>query len=318
MTGHVVALCGGVGGAKLAHGLAMALPAQELSIIVNTGDDFEHLGLHISPDLDSVIYALAGLSDPIRGWGRREETWRFMEALKGLAGESWFQLGDADLAMHIERTWRLARGATLSEVSAHFCRVLGITAQVLPMSDDPVRTRVLTADGWLDFQDYFVHRQCQPPVREFMFDGAATARAQSDAAVALKRRDLRAIIICPSNPFVSVEPILAVAGIRALLQQCDAPVVAVTPIIGGKAIKGPAAKMLAELGLEVSGAAVAARYAGIIDGFVLDHGDPIPEPLPGVTFFAAATLMNTTADRVGLARAVLQVADALSGIAPVA
>jgi LPPG:FO 2-phospho-L-lactate transferase len=311
MTGHVVALCGGVGGAKLAHGLANALQPEELSIVVNTGDDFEHLGLTIAPDLDSVVYALAGLSDPVRGWGRRDETWTFMEALRGLGGESWFQLGDGDLAVHVERSWRLAQGATLSEVTAHLFRALAITARVLPMSDDPVRTRVLTADGWLDFQEYFVRQQCRPAVREFMFAGAEMARAQPDALAALERRDLRAIIICPSNPFVSVEPILAVPGIRSAIQQSNAPVVAVTPIIGGKAIKGPAAKMMAELGLDVSGAAVARRYADIIDGFVIDQADPIPAPLQGVTYFSAATLMSTVEDRLQLARGVLRAADAL-------
>jgi LPPG:FO 2-phospho-L-lactate transferase len=174
-----------------------------------------------------------------------------------------------------------------------------------------VRTRILTADGWLDFQEYFVRRQCQPAVREFMFAGSETARAQPDALAAFERRDLRAIIICPSNPFVSVEPILAVPGIRVALQQARVPVLAITPIIGGKAIKGPAAKMMAELGLDVSGAAVARRYAGIIDGFVLDHADPLPEPQRDATFFRAATLMNTTDDRLRLAHAVLQAADAL-------
>jgi LPPG:FO 2-phospho-L-lactate transferase len=312
MTGHVVALCGGVGGAKLAQGLSMALPPEELSLIVNTGDDFQHLGLSISPDLDSVIYALAGLSDPVRGWGRRDETWTFMHALKGLSGESWFQLGDGDLAMHVERTWRLAQGATLSEVTAHLCRALGIAIRVLPMSDDPVRTRVLTAEGWLEFQEYFVHQQCRPAVREFTFAGAATARAQPAALAALERRDLRAIVICPSNPFVSVEPILAVPGIRAALRQSPAPVVAVTPIIGGKAVKGPAAKMMAELRLEVSGEAVARRYADIIDGFVVDHADPVPEPLQNVRFFGAATLMTTVDDQLRLAHAVLQAADMLA------
>jgi LPPG:FO 2-phospho-L-lactate transferase len=311
MTGHVVALCGGVGGAKLAQGLSVALSPEELSLIVNTGDDFRHLGLSISPDLDSVIYALAGLSDPVRGWGRRDETWTFMDALKGLGGESWFQLGDGDLAMHVERTWRLAQGATLSDVTAHLCRALGIAIRVLPMSDDPVRTRVLTAEGWLDFQEYFVHRQCRPAVREFTFAGAETARAQPDALAALERPDLRAIVICPSNPFVSVEPILAVPRIRAAIQQSHAPVVAVTPIIGGKAIKGPAAKMMAELRLDVSGEAVARRYAGLIDGFVIDQADPLPEPLQDITFFSAATLMTTTDDRVRLADAVLQAADTL-------
>jgi LPPG:FO 2-phospho-L-lactate transferase len=313
LSGHVVALCGGVGGAKLAHGLSLALAAEpdSLSIIVNTGDDFQHLGLSISPDLDSVMYALAGLSDPVKGWGRRDETWRFMTALQGLGGESWFQLGDGDLAVHVERSWRLAQGASLSDVTAHLCRALGIAARVLPMSDDPVRTRVLTLEGWLDFQDYFVRRQCQPTVREFMFSGAETARAQPDALAALQRADLRAIVICPSNPFVSVEPILAVRGIRAAIQQSKAPVLAVTPIIGGKAIKGPAAKMLTELGLDVSAAGVARRYVGLIDAFVVDQSDPAPDPLPGVTFVSAATLMSSVDDRLWLARAVLRAADTL-------
>jgi len=313
VSGHVVALCGGVGGAKLAHGLSLALAAEpdSLSIIVNTGDDFRHLGLSISPDLDSVMYALAGLSDPVKGWGRRDETWRFMTALQGLGGESWFQLGDGDLAVHVERSWRLAQGASLSDVTAHLCRALGIAARVLPMSDDPVRTRVLTPEGWLDFQDYFVRRQCQPTVREFMFSGAETARAQPDALAALQRADLRAIVICPSNPFVSVEPILAVRGIRAAIQQSKAPVLAVTPIIGGKAIKGPAAKMLTELGLDVSAAGVARRYVGLIDAFVVDRSDPAPDALPGVTFVSAATLMSSVDDRLWLARAVLRAADTL-------
>jgi LPPG:FO 2-phospho-L-lactate transferase len=311
MSGPVVALCGGVGGAKLAQGLASVLQAGELTIIVNTGDDFEHLGLSIAPDLDSVLYALAGLSDPDRGWGRRDETWTFMKALQSLGGEAWFQLGDGDLALHVERSWRRARGANLSEVTAHLCGVLSIAARVLPMSDDPVRTRVLTPDGWIDFQDYFVHRQCQPVVQAFKFTGAESARAQPEALAALQRRDLRAIIICPSNPFVSVEPILAVPGIRAAIGQSDAPIVAVTPIIGGKAIRGPAAKMMAELGLEVSAGAIARRYADIIDGFVVDESDSMPEPIQGVTFFSAATLMKSADDRLQLARAVLRVADAL-------
>jgi LPPG:FO 2-phospho-L-lactate transferase len=313
MSGHIVALCGGVGGAKLAQGLYAAVPPEEFSIIVNTGDDFRHLGLHIAPDLDSVLYALAGLSDPIRGWGRRDETWTFMRALESLNGESWFRLGDGDLAMHVERSWRLNQGATLSEVTARLSRSLGIAVPVLPMSDDPVRTRVLTDDGWLDFQEYFVHRQCQPTVRGFAYVGAEAARAQPDALTALNRPDLRAVIICPSNPFVSVEPILALAGIRSAIQQVRAPVLAVTPIIAGKAIKGPAAKMMAELGLEVSGAAVARRYADLIDGFIIDQADPMPDTLPGVTFFRAPTLMQSNDDRLRLAHAVLEAADSLRG-----
>jgi len=311
MTGHVVALSGGVGGAKLVHGLAMALPPEALSIIVNTGDDFRHLGLSISPDLDSVVYALAGLSDPIRGWGRREETWTFMKALAGLGAPDWFQLGDGDLAMHVERSRRLAEGVPLSEVTRHLCRALGIATRVLPMSDDPVCTQVMTGDGWLDFQEYFVHRQCQPAVSQFRFAGAAAARAQPDALAALGRHDLRAIIICPSNPFVSIEPILAVPGIRAAIEHTTAPVIAVTPIINGKAIKGPAAKMMTELGLPVSAAAVAQRYAGLVDGFIIEDTDPIPDADAGITFFAAATLMRNDEDRLRLAHAVLGAADAL-------
>lgn len=317
MSGQVVALCGGVGGAKLAHGLSMALATAEpesLTIIVNTGDDFKHLGLSISPDLDSVMYALADLSDPIRGWGRRDESWRCMEALRGLGAESWFQLGDTDLAVHIERSWRLAGGATLTEVTAHLCQALGITARVLPMSDDPVSTRVRTDEGWLDFQDYFVRRQCQPTVREFEFAQAARARPQPDALAALQRPDLRAVIICPSNPFVSVEPILSVPGIRSALCETAAPVIAVTPIIGGKAIKGPAAKMMSELGLEVTPAAIARRYADFIDAFMIDVSDPMPEPVPDVKIVSAATLMTRIEDRLWLARAVLHAADALASV----
>jgi LPPG:FO 2-phospho-L-lactate transferase len=311
MSGHVVALCGGVGGAKLAHGLALALPPQDLTIVVNTGDDFRHLGLHVSPDLDSVMYALAGLSDPVRGWGCRDETWTFMGALARLGGESWFRLGDGDLATHVERSWRLAKGASLSAVTAHLCTALGIGPRVLPMSDDPVRTRVLTEAGWLDFQEYFVHRQCQPRVRDFMFAGVDTARPQPDLLVTLGRSDLRAIVICPSNPFVSIEPILAVAGVRSAVQRARAPVLAVTPIIGGKAIKGPAAKMLAELELDVSATAVARRYLGLIDGFVLDTVDGHVEPVPGVELFTAPTLMNNVADRLKLALEVLRIVDTL-------
>lgn len=304
MNGHVVALCGGVGGAKLAHGLAMALPAGRLSIIVNTADDFEHLGLHICPDLDSVLYALAGLSDPLRGWGRSDESWNFMEALQQLGGPDWFRLGDRDLAIHVERTRRLRGGEPLSEVTAHLCRQLNVAAEVFPMSDAPVRTRVLTEVGPLDFQEYFVRRRCEPRVRGFTFEGARAARALPQAMQAIARA--RLVVICPSNPFVSVEPILAVPDIRVALQDAAAPVIAVTPIVGGKALKGPAAKMFTELGMQAGSDAVARRYADLIDGFVFDAGDPPPAPLPGVHFFSAATVMRTDPDRRALAEAVLR------------
>jgi len=307
----VVALCGGVGGAKLADGLARVIRSDELTIVVNTGDDFRHLGLWISPDIDSVLYALAGLSDPVRGWGRRDETWSFMAALRQLQGPGWFQLGDADLATHVERTYRLAQGESLSAVTARFAHVLGILARVLPMSDDPVSTQLLTDEGWLEFQDYFVHRQCRPRLERIEFRDAETARAQPAAVAALRREDLRAIVICPSNPFVSIEPILAIPAFRDALRERRVPAIAVTPIIGGRAVKGPAAKMLSELGLEVSGLSVARRYAGLIDAFVLDHTDPPAVPVPGITVSHVPTLMQSLEDREQLAHAVLALADAL-------
>ncbi len=312
MSGHVVALCGGVGGAKLAHGLARVLAGDELTIIVNTGDDFRHLGLWVSPDIDAVVYALAELSDPVRGWGRREESWNFMAALAGLGGESWFQLGDRDLAMHVERTWRLAAGEPLSAVTERIRRRLGIAASILPMSDATVSTRVETDAGWLDFQEYFVHRRCEPAVRGLDYAGAATAGPLPAALAALARSDLCAVVICPSNPFLSIEPILALPALRAALEAVRAPVIAVTPIIGGEAVKGPAAKMLRELGFESSSGAVARRYAGLADVFISDAADPLPPPVPGMRIVRAATLMTGVAEREGLAREVLRQAAAAS------
>jgi LPPG:FO 2-phospho-L-lactate transferase len=232
-----------------------------------------------------------------------------MAALAGLGGETWFQLGDADLAMHVERSWRLAAGESLSAVTDRIRRRLGIGARILPMSDDPVRTRVLTDAGWLDFQEYFVHRRCEPAVRAIEYAGADRARAQADALAALQRSDLRAVVICPSNPFLSIEPILALPGLRAALEQTAAPVVAVTPIIGGQAVKGPAAKMLREMGFAANSAAVARRYAGLVDVFVSDAADAEPETVPGMRCVRAPTLMTDVDDRERLARTVLALAD---------
>ncbi len=309
MSGHVIALSGGVGGAKLAHGLYLALGAGELTVIANTGDDFRHLGLHVSPDIDSIVYALAELSDPVRGWGRRDETWNFMEALCGLGGETWFALGDGDLAMHVERSRRLASGETLSGVTGAICGALGIHASILPMSEDAVRTRLRTDEGWLEFQDYFVRRRCEPEVREYAFEGAMQARMQPQALAALERADLRAVIVCPSNPFLSIDPILAVPGMRDAIVRCAAPVIAVTPLIGGRALKGPAAKIMQELGFEVGAGAVARHYADLIDLFVYDESDAPPTRAADVPVAAAHTLMNCTADRVNLARRLLALAD---------
>ena len=257
----VVALSGGIGGAKLALGLSRILPADQLLIVANTGDDFEQLGVSISPDIDTLMYTLAGLDNRELGWGRRDESWAFMEALGALGGPVWFRLGDRDMAIHIERTRRRLAGESLSAITADFCRRLGVGPRVLPMSDDPVRTRVLSETGWLDFQDYFVGQQCRPVVRELAFVGAERARPQTEVLAALAGGRVRAVVVCPSNPFISVEPILAVKGMRAALLGCGAPVVAVSPIIGGRAVKGPTAKMMTELGIVPSAASVAARLA---------------------------------------------------------
>jgi len=306
--GLVVALSGGVGGAKLALGLSRVLPANELLVVANTGDDFEHLGLSISPDIDTLAYVLAGLDNTEQGWGRRDETWSFMATIGTLGGADWFRLGDRDLALHVERTRRLRDGETLSQITADICRRLGISIRVLPMTDDRVRTRVRSDEGWIDFQDYFVRQQCRPIVRELAFDGVDKARAQPDIISTLGSGKVRAVVICPSNPFISIEPILAVPGMRAALAGCGAPVVAVSPIVGGRAVKGPTAKMMQELGLPVSAASAAARYGDLLTGYVVDSADA-----EGVRakLHVAPTLMTTLEDRERLARTVLGFADSL-------
>ncbi len=312
--GLVVALSGGIGGAKLALGLSRIVPADDLMVVANVGDDFEHLGLHISPDADTLMYTLAGLDNKELGWGRRDETWSFMETLTALGGENWFRLGDRDLAVHVERTSRLRRGETLSAITADFSRRLGVGPRLLPATDDPLRTRMRTDEGWLDFQDCFVRLRCRPVVRELAFEGAENARPHPDLLTALRDERLRAVIICPSNPFISVEPILAVPGMREALSTSPAPVIAVSPIIGGRAVKGPTAKMMVELGMRPSAAAVAERYGDLIDGYVMDIGDAdeAAHLAPAVTL--APTLMTTLAEREQLARVVLETADALASV----
>ena len=310
----VVALSGGVGGAKLAHGLARVLAAEDLTIIVNTGDDFRHLGLHVSPDIDSVLYALAGLADPVKGWGRRDETWTFMAALATIGGETWFQLGDADLAIHVERTRRLSEGEALSDITADFCERLGIASRVLPMTDDTVRTVLITTEGALDFQDYFVRLRCEPEVLKIEYQDADDADVHPDILAALDDPLLRAVIFCPSNPFLSINPILEVGGMRDALANCAAPVVAMSPIIGGRAIKGPTAKIMNELGWPTTAAAVAQLYVDLLDGYVLDHADAQDAAAVadlGIQVIPAHTLMQTLEDREALARRVLATADAL-------
>jgi LPPG:FO 2-phospho-L-lactate transferase len=308
-TGKVVALSGGIGGAKLALGLAHVLAPDDLTVIANVGDDFEHLGLHVSPDIDTLVYTLAGLANPELGWGRAGETWSFMAALASLGGPGWFRLGDGDLAMHVMRTHRLAQGVPLSTVTADICARLGITTRVLPATDDPVRTRVRLDEGWLDFQDWFVGRRAAPAVRELAFDGAASARPLPAVLDALADPDLRAVVVCPSNPLISIEPILGVPGLREAVRACAAPVVAVSPLIGGRAVKGPTAAMLNDLGAGATVAAVVERYRDLLDGFVLDEADAAAASALGVPTIATKTLMLTLADRTRLAEDVLAFAD---------
>ncbi len=305
--GFVVALSGGIGGAKLALGLYRVLPPGGLIVVANTGDDFTHLGLAVSPDLDTLLYALAGLDNPVTGWGRRDETWTFMTALEALGGETWFKLGDGDLAIHVERTRRLAAAEPLSAITDDLRRRLGIAARLLPMSDERVRTRLSCTEGWLDFQDYFVRRQCRPVVREIAFDGIEAARPHPEFLAALADPALRLVVICPSNPFISIDPILALPGVREALRRSTAPVVAVSPIIGGRAVKGPTAKLMAELGLPVDAAAVARHYGDLIDHYVIDAADADSVAGLVMPLTATRTLMETLADREALARVVLGV-----------
>ena len=317
---RVLALTGGIGGAKLALGLAKVLGPDEVAFVVNTGDDFEHLGFHISPDVDTLVYTLSGEANVDTGWGRRDESWHFMDVAKNLGMQTWFRLGDRDLALHVYRRERLAEGATLTETTGEICECLGVTQPVLPMSDDPVRTRVLTPDGPLAFQHYFVRDRCRPAVTGFEFDGIGQAAVNPEIAALLARDSsaspgagLGAIVICPSNPFVSVDPILDLPGMRRLLRSAGAPIVAVSPIVGGRAIKGPTAKMMRELDIPASATAIARHYGDLITGFVLDECDAVLESEVadlGLATTVTQTVMSSLDDRIALARDVLAFAGA--------
>jgi LPPG:FO 2-phospho-L-lactate transferase len=310
----VVALSGGIGGAKLALGLHRVIDAGALGVVANVGDDFLHLGLSICPDIDTLLYTLAGLADPVRGWGRRDETWRFMDALATLGGPAWFQLGDADLALHVERTRRMACGESLSSITAVFCERLGVATALWPASDDVVRTRVRTSAGWMSFQEYFVAQRCEPVVEALDYQGCEAARPCAHVLEALRNPALRAVIIAPSNPLLSIEPMLAMPTFRDALRLCHAPVIAVSPIIGGVAVKGPTAKMLQELGQPIDGLEAARRYADVIDGYVLDQRDAhlAPASPVGVQVVATNLLMTNLESKVRLARECLAFADTLA------
>jgi len=310
MAGSVLALAGGVGGARFAHGLAGRLEPSRLTIVVNTADDFEHLGLHISPDLDTMTYTLAGINDPAQGWGIRGESWAAMGALKRLGGEDWFALGDQDMATHLLRSLRL-RSESLSDITSDFSRRLGIRHRIVPMSDDPVRTMVDTDEGRLAFQDYFVRRHGQPRFIGVDFEGSASARPAAAFLDALDDPALEAIIICPSNPLLSIRPILALPGIEERLRQHRAPVLAVSPFIGGKTVKGPAAKMLQEVGLPVTPAGLRQCYEGLLDALVIDRADAEhdiqgdDEEHRHIPVLVTDTLMRDAADQLRLADEVL-------------
>ena len=311
--GTVVALAGGVGGAKLADGL-QACVGRSLSVVVNTGDDCERHGLLVMPDHDTVLYNLAGIEQAEWGWGIEGDTHAAMDQLGAYGEETWFSLGDRDLALHVARTARLRAGGRLTDVCLGLQRALGIPARVLPMADEPVRTQVRTDDGWLEFQEYFVHRRQAPEVYEIRFDGIDDARPTPDVLTAIGKA--AAIVVCPSNPLVSIAPILALSGLREALAAARArgvPVAAVSPIIGGRALKGPADRMLASLGLEPTATGVARLYADLADVFVLDSVDaalaPAVEAL-GPRAFVTDTVMTDDASRARLAAEVLAAVDA--------
>ncbi|WP_097090582.1 2-phospho-L-lactate transferase [Novosphingobium sp. Chol11] len=308
---RVVTLTGGVGGAKLVLGLMQICPPEQITAIVNTGDDFRHLGLAISPDIDTLLYTLSGKANKTQGWGREGESWSFMDAVKSLGGEDWFLLGDGDLALHVLRSHLLAEGETLSAITARFASAWELGLSILPMSDDPVATHLTTSEGDMPFQRYFVERRCAPEVEAIRFEGAERASAAAGVIEAITDSATKAILIAPSNPWLSVDPILAVPGIKEALADTHAPIVAVSPIVGGQAVKGPTAKLMGEMGLAVTNESIAAHYADVIDGLLVDERDDAS----GLTIphDVTDTLMKTLADRERVARAALALADRIAG-----
>jgi LPPG:FO 2-phospho-L-lactate transferase len=300
----IVVLTGGVGGAKLVLGLINAVEASTVTAIVNTGDDFRHLGLHISPDIDTLLYTLSGKANAAQGWGREGESWAFLSALKELGGEDWFMLGDMDMAVHVLRTALLAKEEGLSAITNRFAQAWGIEVNILPMSDDPVATMIDSDEGVLEFQRYFVERRCAPAVRSVRFAGVEAARPAPGVVEAILAADT--VLIAPSNPYLSVDPLLAIAGIRDALVQCKAPVVAVSPLISGQAVKGPTAKLMAELGLKVDNDTIALHYGDVIDGLLIDTGDVCD--VLGLAVAQTDTLMTTLDDKIRVARAAIALA----------
>jgi LPPG:FO 2-phospho-L-lactate transferase len=305
-----LALSGGVGGAKLVAGLAQVLPADSLVVAVNVGDDFEHLGLTICPDLDTVLYTLAGRVHPQQGWGRADESWGVLNELRHLGGEHWFLLGDRDIALHLLRRQLLDRGLSLSQTAAVLAQRLGIDITVVPVSDQPVRTMVETDQGRLAFQDYFVRLRCEPALRSLDFHGAASASLSPVVRAALESTDLGGVILCPSNPYLSVAPMLAITELRERLRALAVPVVAVSPIVAGAAIKGPTAKIMRELNVQPTAAVIADLYADFVDTVVVDVADTALAA-GDARFAVAPTVMTTLEQKIALARHCLGLIDTL-------
>jgi LPPG:FO 2-phospho-L-lactate transferase len=304
--GKVVALAGGVGAAKLLRGLVKVVPSRDLVIIGNVGDDIELYGLHISPDLDIIMYTLAGIVDEVKGWGIAGDTFHCLEMLGRLGFETWFKLGDKDLAIHIVRTKMLREGYTLSQATAQLCKMLGIEAKLIPASDDPVRTKIQSGQLLLDFQEYFVKRGTMDAVTNVFFEGVKKAKPAPSVIEAV--REAERIIICPSNPILSIAPILSIPAIRRALETSKAPIVGVSPIVGGKALKGPADRIMVSMGFEASPYGVARFYGSllkhlIIDETDLEHKRRIQEI--GVKVTIANTIMKSVEDAINLAKVVI-------------
>ncbi|MCB0212996.1 MAG: 2-phospho-L-lactate transferase [Anaerolineae bacterium] len=307
ITKNIVALAGGVGGSKLAYGLAQIVAPEHLTIIVNTGDDFEHLGLYIAPDLDTVMYNLAGINNPATGWGVKDESWNTMAAMARYAGPTWFQLGDRDIATHLLRTKWLHDNYSYNWVTTELCRRLGVRCTVLPMTEQPVRTMVQTEEGELAFQEYFVKRKCEPVVTALRYAGAEAAQPSREVVNALRQSD--AIVFCPSNPLLSIDPILALPTMRRVMAASRSPKIAVSPLVGGQALKGPAAKLMQELNMDVSATGVARHLHDVLTDFVIDHADAAEEQAIkdlGLRTLVTGTIMTNNETKVQLAQEILE------------
>lgn len=303
-----LALSGGIGGAKLALGLQHCLGNSQLTIVANTGDDFEHLGLSISPDIDTLLYTLADLNNQELGWGRRDESWNFAEASKQIGLDSWFSLGDRDLAIHLYRSQKLRDGLSLSQIVEELCKQFQIKASIVPMSDSAVRTMLDTDIGILPFQEYFVKNRCKPVVSDIYFDGIEKARPAQAFLKCLDDPDLKAIIICPSNPFLSINPILLLPSLKEKICAVGKPVIVVSPIVKESSIKGPTAKLMQELNLECSVKTIASLYKDIASAIVIDNADKsaIDEiKCTGLEILSANIVMNSLQDKISLANQVI-------------